>query len=50
MEDDGFIGWRVVSEADSGNKVNEEGIALLSEVASLFDQGPKSQKHTINLN
>lgn len=41
MKDDGFIGWRVVSEADGGDEVNEEGIALLSKEAISFDQSPR---------
>ena len=45
MADDGPAGWRVISEADSGDQVNEEGVALLSELGIPFDQGPNRQKH-----
>lgn len=44
VEDNVVTGWRVVSEADRRDKVNEECIALLSEVAIFFYQGPICQK------
>lgn len=49
MNYNGFIGWSVVFEANGGNKVNKEGIALLSEVAILFNQVPKGKKYILQI-
>lgn len=46
MEDDGWAGGRIVLEAHSGHQVNEESIALLSELGMFVDYNPSQDKQT----